>query len=179
MARGRRVEWLAATVLLPAALAGQWDNVRRTRAVHERMRFNQELLRVALGYHRFAEERGFSPRGLADIEEEQRFFPQVYEMLGSGAFVVRWDALLSADGAENERYVLGYEARVTVEGGWVLMGGGGRRQVSAAEFHTLPLIPTSAPSRLNFRVAKDVQTKFSGCQDRRFWGTSTSTRRFP
>ena len=63
-------------------------------------------------------------------------------MIRGGTFVVRWDARLTGDGQENDRYVLGYESRTPDQGGWVLMGGGGRQHVSAGEFQALPLIPT-------------------------------------
>ena len=134
--------WLTAALLLVAGSVAVWQNARRMREVHERLRFNQELLCVALAYHRFAEDHdGVSPRGLADIESERSSFPQVFEMIRSGAFVVRWDARLTGDGRENDRYVLGYESRTPEQGGWVLMGGGGRQQVSAGEFRALLLIP--------------------------------------
>ena len=134
--------WLTVALLLLAATAAVWHNARRMREVDERLRFSQELLCVALAYHRFAEDRGVSPHGLADIEAERGTFPQVYDMIRGGSFVVRWEAQLTGDGEENDKYVLGYESKAPSEGGWVLMGGGGRRDVSAGEFHALPLIPT-------------------------------------
>jgi hypothetical protein len=142
VARRRQVcLWLTATLLLAVGVAWTWDKVRKTQALHERMRFNQELLCVALAYHRFAENHGFPPRGLADIEVAQHTFPRVYEMMRGGEFVLRWNARLTANGRENDQYVLGYESKVPSEGGWVLMGGGDRRQVTADEFQELPLIP--------------------------------------
>jgi hypothetical protein len=111
------------------------------RAVHERLRFNQELLCVALAYHRFAEVHGKSPGGLADIEADRESFPEVFEMIRDGTFVIRWNAKLTGDGVENDKYVLGHASQVPNEGGWVLMGGGGRQQITATEFHALPPIP--------------------------------------
>ena len=93
MTRRHRVWlWLTAATLLVAVAAAVWLNALRMREVHERLRFNQELLCVALAYHCFAEDHGVSPRGLADIEAERQTFPQVYELIRSGAFVIRWDA---------------------------------------------------------------------------------------
>ena len=127
------------------------DAVRRIREADERLKFNQELLCVALAYHRFAEGEGFPPRGLDDIETERDTFPLVYGMIRNGDFVVRWNARLTAIGVENDRCVLGYESRVPSQGGWVLMGGGGRGQVSAGEFRALPLIPAKVPDELSRR----------------------------
>lgn len=140
----RRQAWLEVTtaLLLLAGFAWVWDNVRRTRATHERMKFGCELLCVSLAYHRFAEDRRIPPCGFADIEAEKDGFLRVYEMIRSGKFVVRWNARLTADGTDYDQYVLGYESKVPLEGGWVLMGGGGRSQVSAEEFRALPFIPT-------------------------------------
>ena len=59
------------------------------KEVHERLRFNQELLCVALAYHSFAQVHGKSPSGLADIEAHRESFPQVCEMIRDGTFVIR------------------------------------------------------------------------------------------
>lgn len=151
---GRRRVWLwsITALLLASGLAtGVWvrDAVRRIREAEKREKFNQELLCVALAYHRFAEEMGSPPRGLVDIEAEKYTFPQVYTMIRNGDFVVRWNARLTANGVENDRCVLGYESRVPSQGGWVLMGGGGRGQVSAREFHALSLLPIEVAGELD------------------------------
>jgi hypothetical protein len=143
MLRWRRPFWLwLVAMLLMAGLAGVWNHVRKTHEALARLAFNQELLCTALAYHRFAENHGFPPRGLADIEEDKKNFPQVFEMLRNGDFVVRWNAQLTGNGEENDKFVLGYESKVPSEGGWVLLGGGGRMQVGKDTFLALPLIKT-------------------------------------
>lgn len=145
MARSRQIRlWLTIILLLGAALAVAKvrDHLQNIRAIQKRVRFEQELICLSLAYHRFAEERGFSPRGLADIESEQGAFPQVAGMIRAGEFILRWNARLTGDGVTNNRHVHGYESNVPSEGGWVLMGGGSRLRMKAEEFHALPLIPT-------------------------------------
>jgi hypothetical protein len=146
--------WLITALVLAAgltAVVGVRDAVRTIREAEKREKFNQELLCVALAYHQFAEEMGSPPRGLVDIEAEKHTFPQVYTMIRNGDFVIRWNARLTANGVENDRCVLGYESKTPSQGGWVLMGGGGRGQVSAGEFHELPLIPAKVADELSRR----------------------------
>jgi hypothetical protein len=85
--------------------------VRKAEEVHERLKFDQELLCVSLAYHRFADGQGYSPRELVDIEAEKHTFPQVHDMIRSGDFVFRWNARLTASGEKNDRYILGYESK--------------------------------------------------------------------
>jgi hypothetical protein len=142
---------ITALVLAAGLTAVVWvrNGVRRIREAEQREKFNQELLCVALAYHQFAEERGSPPRGLVDIEAERYTFPQVYTMIRNGDFVIRWNARLTGNGVENDTCVLGYESKTPSQGGWVLMGGGGRGQVSASEFHALPLLPIEVAGELD------------------------------
>ncbi len=140
--RQRVLMWVVAALLVLASVGALWQNALRMRETNDRLRFHQELLCMAIAYHRFAEDHGVSPGSLNDIETEKDTFPQVFEMIRCGDFVVRWDAKLTGDGHDNDRYLLGYVSTAPSQGGWVLMASAGRQQVSAGEFHSLPLIPT-------------------------------------
>lgn len=145
--RVRRFLWPTTVVLLLALAAGTWlaaaeRRMRTTRETLARLGFNQELLCVALAYHEFAgAHAGLSPKGLTDIEASKDSFPRVYAMIRDGEFIIRWNARLTADGVDNDKFILGYESKVPSEGGWVLLGGGGRMQMSKETFLATPLIP--------------------------------------
>jgi hypothetical protein len=88
-----------AALLVLASVGAFWQNALRMRETCEWLRFNQEMLCMAIAYHRFADDHGVSPGSLNDIETEQGTFPQLFEMIRSGDFVVRWDAKLTSSTA--------------------------------------------------------------------------------
>ena len=56
-------------------------------------------------------------------------------MIEDRQFVVIWDGVMSANAAENDKYILAYERAAETETGWVLRGGGTVQRMTAAEFN--------------------------------------------
>ncbi len=105
------------------------------------------LRELAFLYHNYHHVYRRSPSNLEDL---LRYEEQAGSMSGTslatamvreGRFILIWDAVLFPDGEENEKYVLGYEADVSQQGGLV-MRGGSVYSMSAEAFHRLPKIPT-------------------------------------
>lgn len=63
-------------------------------------------------------------------------FPKLVELIKSGNVVVVWDAVLSNDGMENDKYLLAYPKNAATQGGpfWILRGGGLTDRMTAEEF---------------------------------------------
>jgi hypothetical protein len=102
-----------------------------------------EIQQFALAYHNYHAAEGVSPARVEDLADSSEAFPNLYEQIRRGEFVVIWDAVLGRDGDENDKYVLGYEKNVPEQGGWVLRGGGSVRQVTPEQFRSLPKIKTT------------------------------------
>jgi hypothetical protein len=139
--RKKLVLYGAAFVACAVVFAVAWKEYQARQVAIERLKFSQELLCMALAYHTFNERRGEPPSELSEIEMVDYPFPRVRELVRKGEFVIRWKAKLFRSGKENDKYILGYDAKAPTEGGWVVFGGGGRDQVTSKEFGSYPLIP--------------------------------------
>jgi len=109
-----------------------------------------------LAYHEFYSA---NQRGPKDVDELQGFkapalsglarnsngeeLNSIFKKIENGEIVVVWNAILSDDGNENEKYVLAHEKSAPESGGLVVMGSGSVRRLSAEEFAKLELMPTA------------------------------------
>ena len=106
-----------------------------------------ELKGLGLKYHYFYDENGRGPANADELRQHKSAFGETGELskawkaIDNGEFTLIWNAALSPDSDENEKYVLGYEKQVPAQGGLVMFGGCSVRYVSAEEFKKLPKIP--------------------------------------
>jgi hypothetical protein len=99
--------------------------------------YEQQLKAFADAYHTYAAQNRMSPGGLAALKSSWGNYARVYDDIVAGQFIIIWNAELERTAAENDKYVLGYEAGVPEQGGLVLLGGGSVRRMSAEEFGQL------------------------------------------
>jgi hypothetical protein len=99
--------------------------------------YEQQLKALGIAYHSFAAQYRLSPVDVENLQGSRHQFPRVYDDVVAGRFIVAWAAELGQTAAENDQYVLGYEANVPQEGGLVLLGGGTVRHMSPEEFAKL------------------------------------------
>jgi hypothetical protein len=94
----------------------------------------------AMAYHEFHAAHDAGPSQLQDLANERESFPNLWQEIVDGRFVVIWNAKLTGDGAENAKYVLAYPKDAEEKGGKVLTAGGTVQELSAEQFRNMPRI---------------------------------------
>lgn len=111
----------------------------------------RDLALLALWYHEYNGANARSPTNLEELAAftkgpDQPFRPaepddSVLDRIRNGQIVIIWDAKFGS-GEQNDRFVLGYEAKAPTKGGLVIRGGGSVEYMSAKQFNALPKIET-------------------------------------
>lgn len=96
--------------------------------------YQRQLKAFADAYFTYVDQNQAAPPDLQSLYGLRSGFPQVYAEIEAGRIVVIWSAELEQTAADNDKYVLAYEATVPQEGGLVVLGGGTVRHMSAEEF---------------------------------------------
>jgi hypothetical protein len=99
--------------------------------------YERELRAFADAYYVYVGSTRLAPADLNDLKASWGNFPRVREEILAGQFIVEWGASVQQTAAENDKYILGYEAGAPESGGIVLLGGGTVRELTAEEFSRL------------------------------------------
>jgi hypothetical protein len=98
-----------------------------------------ELQDVRQLLHMAARRTGHAPARLADLGAFQGKYPEAYNSLKSGNFVVHWGTPIKMGGdAGKPEILVAYGKDVPTKGGYVLTSGGKVTEMSAAEFASAP-----------------------------------------
>ena len=106
------------------------------------------LHELGMAYHRFLQANQKSPAGAGEMSEfmksQSADDPKVQDAIISleeGDIVMIWNGNLG-DASENPKYVLGFEAGAPSTGGYVVMGDGVVRLMTAKEYTEATMLPT-------------------------------------
>ncbi len=107
------------------------------------------LAKLGIAYHGFHTARGRAPAGIDELvsylkessQENDEVSSESAKRLSEGAIVMYWNAALHDDGDENEKYVLGFEAAVPRNGGYLITGGGTVVLVTGTSFKDFKEFP--------------------------------------
>ena len=142
----RNVFGVGCVILLTGLLvAAVWSRY------HARQKLAESGFRLlGIHYHNYHFEHGRGPRSLSDLEsfvahEESGTLVRpedeyVFDMIREGRFVVVWEAVF--DGEPLGERILGYEARATERGGFVLLADGFVDYCTPSQLSAIPEIAT-------------------------------------
>lgn len=109
------------------------------------------LKRFVLHYHNFYDEHRRAPQNLEELESFHARFGSLSdpgdfflapELVRTNRFVILWNAVLRADGKENEEFVLGFDPEIEQRESLVMRAGGSVKRMTPEAFAKLPRIET-------------------------------------
>ena len=147
------------TILLVGSFVGCGGDPQSAVA----MRRNS-LSKLHDAYHSYFEQEKRSPstaKELADFMKSQSPDDDVVatavKRLEDLEILMSWDAAISPDQVENNKYVLGFEADCQGSGGYLVMGGGKVDHISGRKFGSMTLFP-KAESASDAQPSGTVET---------------------
>lgn len=147
------------TILLVGSFVGCGGDPQSAVA----MRRNS-LSKLHDAYHSYFEQEKRSPsnaKELADFMKSQSPDDDVVaaaaKRLEDLEILMSWDAAITPDQVENDKYVLGFEADCQGSGGYLVMGGGTVNHISGRKFGLVTLFP-KAESASDAKTTSAVET---------------------
>jgi hypothetical protein len=125
-------------LLAVAALCLACGNVQQAAARSKRM---DQIKQIGLLYHECLDANGKAPAGVQDLAKMAQGDPDAtaaVALVQSGQVVFIYNVKVTEMTQGASDTVLGYEAGVPAGGGFVLLGDGSVRQMTAAEFQAAP-----------------------------------------
>jgi hypothetical protein len=122
-----------------ALIPGNGPGINGGRGAGERTKIANDLHQIGLFYKQFEAENGQSPANMqAFLDYIRNDSNKIAAEIQNGTIVVYWNVPTSAlpNGASNT--VLGYDALVPQNGGWVLMADGTEQRMTAQDFAKAP-----------------------------------------
>jgi hypothetical protein len=105
----------------------------------ERAKKKNILMQAGLAYHQCHDTLTRGPKDLEEFKKYGGAPPEVNQALEHGDFAVFWGVHIIKDMPKGTGVtVLGYDKDVPAQGGWVLMGDGTVKEMTAKEFEAAP-----------------------------------------